>query len=388
MNREYRIAKGWRIFIYIFIPLFAIGFIYMGLSPFLEKPASQTLYIVLPLFSIVLCAFLAWGFLDVQRGKLVVQDDRIIQVSAFRTKELSAAQVKGFAEDDKYVVIHPKEKGFPKIKISTYIGQLEELRETLAERFPNLDQEQYKAEEKQLLEDDALGATEKDRMQQLQQVRKLTRVINALAWVCPLWLIFYPQPYEIAIYTAMAILPVVLYTVYHYKGMVKIDENPKSAFPNLSTALLLPTIALMLRALLDYSIFEYSQLWIYVGICTALLYSLTLYLTKAYADKKQLAKSLLVLIFLGGYSYGTLVQMNCMDDQSVTQVYRANVLEKDISGGKHTTYFLKLERWGSQTKAEDVSVSKDLFNRVEEGQLMQVYFKQGRIGVPWFFVTE
>lgn len=388
MNNEFRIAKGWRIFLYIVMPLMAVGFIYLGILPFLEPPSSQNEYFIWPLVSICLCAFLVWGFLDLQRGKLVLDDDRIIQVSAFRTKELPVSLVKGFSEEDKYVIIHPAEEGFPKIKVSTYVERMEELKETLALRFPNLDQEQYEAEEQELLETETLGDTEGERMLQLEKVRKLTRTMNGLAWACGLWLIFYPQPYEVAIYTAMAFIPVVLYIVHRYKGLVKIDENPKSAYPNLASAILLPSIVLMLRALLDYSIFQYGRLWLLVGIGTLILFGITLAVTRVYKDEKQLAKSLLLLIFLGCFSYGTLVQFNCMNDQSVTQVYRTNVLEKRTSSGKSTTYYLKLERWGPQTEADEVAVSKELYNRVEEGQLMEIYFKKGRIDVPWFFVTD
>ena len=223
---------------------------------------------------------------------------------------------------------------------------------------------------------------------QLQQIRKITRIINTLAWVCGLWLIFYPQPYEIGIYVAMLFLPVVLYVVHRYKGLVKIDENPKSAYPNLATAFMIPAIVVMLRALLDYSIFQFSELWIWVVICTLVLYGITLAVTRAYTDKKQLAKSLLLLLFIGGFSYGTLVQANCMNDQSVTQVYNTTVMGKRVSGGKRTSYYLELSPWGPQTEADEVDVPRSLYDRVEEGQLMQVYFKKGRLGVPWFFVTD
>ena len=140
MNTEFRIATGWRIFLYIVMPLMAIGFIYMGITPFLEPPSHQSLYIILPLLAIGLCALLVWGYLDLQRSKLVVEADRIIQVNAFRTKELPTSLVKGYTEDQNYVIIHPAEAGFPTIKVSQYTGQLYALKDILWQRFPNLDE--------------------------------------------------------------------------------------------------------------------------------------------------------------------------------------------------------------------------------------------------------
>ncbi len=388
MSNEYRIAKGWRIFLYISMSLLAALFSYLGVLPFIEPSSDKSLDVFLLLLSMGSNAFIIWGLLELRREKFVMEEDRLVQVSAFRTKELPTAVVKGFTLEQNYVVVHPTEKGFPKIKISNYTGGLEELKEHLATRFRNLDQEAYEAEAQQLLEDETLGGTTAERELQLQQVRKLTRMVNSLAIGSSLWLIFFPQPYELAIYVGAVFVPLVLLIVHRYKGLVRVDENPKSAHPNLATAFIMPPIALGLRSLLDYSILQYSQLWIWISICTAVLFGLTLFVTKEFKTGKDIARSLLLLLFLGAFSYGALVQFNCMQDESVTQVYRASVLGKSVSSGKHTSYYLELEPWGPQTKAEEVSVSQELYNRVEKGQLMQVYLKKGRLDFPWFFISE
>ena len=97
---------------------------------------------------------------------------------------------------------------------------------------------------------------------------------------------------------------------------------------------------------------------------------------------------LFLTIFFFGFGYGSIVTLNCMYDESVPQTFQSKVLGKRISSGKTTTYYLELAAWGVQTENDDVSVSEELYERIEIDDNVNVYLKKGLIEIPWFIVTE
>ena len=63
-----------------------------------------------------------------------------------------------------------------------------------------------------------------------------------------------------------------------------------------------------------------------------------------------------------------------MEDESVTTVYNTTGMGKRMRKDKQARYYL--EPCELQTEADDVNVPRSLYDRVAEGQLMQVYFKK------------
>jgi hypothetical protein len=370
------------------MPVLTALFIYLGITPFLERPSSSAQYFFLPSLAIGFIALTAWAFLEVQRERIIITTDRIIQVSAFKTKELPFNLVKGYTEDKQYLRILPSEEGFPTIKISPYTGGLLKLKEELITRFTDLDNETLIAEEEELLQDETLGTTEEERSVQLKQIRKTTRICNTTAWVISIWLFLYPRPYELLVYGTMAFFAIVLYILYKNKGLIRIDEKPKTAYPNLANAIILPSLMIMLRALLDFDIFDYHRLWQWVIAGTLALFTFILYSTRAFTNKKQIASNLIYLIFTAAFNFGAIVETNCLPDTSQPQHYTTPVLDKRVSKGKTTTYYLKLSAWGSKIEPDDVSVNKSLYDRVGIGDNVHVYLKQGALHIPWFIVTD
>ncbi len=389
MNPEYRLAKGWRLFVYLFMPVLAAVFIYLAITPFLEKPSAPSHYFIFPALALLFIALTAWAFIELYKERIIIGNDRIIQISAFKTKELPFNLVKGYTEDQQqYLRILPFQEGFPVIKISPYTGRLHELKEELAQRFTDLDAETLLAEEQELLQNETLGNTEEERRLQLEETRKTTRIVNTTAWVLSLWLLFYPRPYQLLVYSIITLFAFVLLVLYRHQGLIRIDEKPRSAYPSLASALTLPSIVLMLRSLLDYDIFDYHRLWSWVGAGTVALFVFLIYTTKAYANKKQFIASLFFLIFAAAFSFGTIVQVNCLQDTSLPRQFTAQVLEKRISKGKTTTYYLQLDAWGPQTQTGEISVPKSFYDRISINQKVQVHLKQGTLHIPWLFVTE
>jgi len=62
------------------------------------------------------------------------------------------------------------------------------------------------------------------------------------------------------------------------------------------------------------------------------------------------------------------------------------VLNKRISSGKSTTRYVELSTWGQQKEVDEVSVGKKLYNSIEVGSIVKIYFRNGKLGIPWFIV--
>ncbi|MEO9480102.1 MAG: hypothetical protein ABJO28_14475 [Maribacter dokdonensis] len=118
--------------------------------------------------------------------------------------------------------------------------------------------------------------------------------------------------------------------------------------------------------------------------------ALVVFGTKEFKFKKakDYFSVLSLTIFFFGFGYGSMVTLNCMYDESVPQTFQSKVLDKRISSGKTTTYYIELTAWGTQTENDDVAVSEELYKRIEIDDNVNIYLKKGLIEVPWFIVTE
>lgn len=119
--------------------------------------------------------------------------------------------------------------------------------------------------------------------------------------------------------------------------------------------------------------------------------ALVVFGTKAFKFKKakDYFSALFLTLFFFGFGYGSIVILNCTYDDSVPESYTSKIIDKRISTGKMTTYYLELKAWGPQTKDDDVSVSKELYENLEiNNNNVNIYLKKGRFNIPWFIVTE
>jgi uncharacterized membrane protein len=87
------------------------------------------------------------------------------------------------------------------------------------------------------------------------------------------------------------------------------------------------------------------------------------------------------------YAYGAILEANALLDQSRPQVFETTIVGKHKSGGKTTTYYLRLKPWGPREEEDDVSVSSELYDATAPGQRVCVVFRKGALEIPWFVVS-
>lgn len=391
--KEYKIAKGWAIFIYIVAVLFITPFIFLlflPLMPGMENEVTPDLYWFLALMSIAIISIVVIAVIDTYKGKFVIDKNRIFSVGAFSTKELMLNEIKGYRVTDKFLFIESKDENKKRIKISTYFAHTNGIKEWLSTNYSDLDVLQAKIEKEEILKNQEFGINTQEREANLTKAFRTSKILNWTGGLIAGWTLFFPTPYEYAILASIAFPIICLIILKYYKGLIRVDEQKAKTYPTIFWAIFSSSIGLSLRALLDFHIYDYSKLWL-----PSIVILLT-YLTVLYSGNKEFTKNdskanftiLGLAIFIYAYSYGAVVTLNCVYDKSEPTLYNASVLSKRVTTGKTTTYYIQLTPWGTEQENKEVSVPKDLYDRLEYNEKVTIYFKKGRFEIPWFKVTE
>lgn len=358
--------------------------------PFVDEtvdPSSAFLFVPLGL---VMLTVMVIGIRDTYRGRLEVYSDRFVQYTWLREKQLLFSEVAGFREIPQYISIEsnrPEKKG---LKISTYYGNMEELFYFLEEEFPNLDAKQYQEEKQKILDDPALGLDTAERAQRLEQAQTTAQILNYAGLAIMLWLFFYPTPYVWGMWAAIILPLVALPFLFIHRGILRFDELNNSAHPSIFVALVTPSLALGLRAMLDYDLLEYRGLWLPVGIIALAFISIILLGTREldFKKPKDYFKTLGISLLFAAYGFGAFVFLNCYYEDGEPYAYVAEVVDQRISdGSRYTSYYLTISSEEKAGLVEEVEISEDLYYTLSNGDQVGVFEWPGRLGVPWRMVN-
>ena len=255
--KEYKIAKGWAIFIWVMAPLLIGLFGFLAVMPFIADEIDMTLVLILTPISIGMLTLMVCGLVDVYKGRLIIQEDRLVSIGVFKSKNLKFDEIKGYTVNEQYIFVEPNTKEKKRIKISQYIGGYNEILLWLAENYLDLNIVNEQVEEQEILNNESIGWSKENREEKLSNARKISKIINWLGGLSFAWTLFYPKPYDYAVLSAFIIPIVALITVKLSRGLIRIDKKDGSAYPSTIFAFIFPSLGLMLRSFLDYDIFYY-----------------------------------------------------------------------------------------------------------------------------------
>lgn len=390
--KVYKIAKGWAIFIYITAPLLIGIFGWLLVMPFIPgmKDMPIIFHLIFTPISLGMIALICVGIRDTAKSRVIVDDQRISLRSMFSNRELLFDDIRGYRVHENYIFVEPNAEGKKKIKISTYFEKTDEILEWLSSNYPNLDYLTIEQEQRAILESEGFGRTTVEREEKLNRARWTSKILNWLGGIVAVWTLFVAQPYEYSILTSIAIPIASIVVLKMYGGLIRIDDRRDSAYPTIFWAVLSTSLGLFLRALLDFNIFEYKNIWLPSGLIT--LFFIAFLLIGNSEFKFKMARDYFAILslslFLFGYSYGSVVVLNCYYDNSVSDQFKSKILSKRIDSGNTTTYYFELEPWGNQTEIDEVSVSKNLFDQLEANDTARIYFNKGLFKIPWFEISE
>ncbi len=385
---EYRIAKGWRIFVIVFAIVFIIGGGALLLSPFIGDPRLPVFLFIL---GILLVAIGIYMYLDTIKTKLTIDDHSVNLQKAFSTRSLLLNEIKGYRLGEKDMLyIIPKEGTGKRMQLSGYLERRSELMAWLGQHYPDVDAIEYEEETKAILANETFGFTEAERENNLARAKKISVASYAIGVVVMFWAFIYPKPYEPLLILLLLLPWVAVFITWYFKGLMRFDARKKSAWPSISFIIYLPAFAVLIRCLADYHLYTPGAIWTPV-IATALIATfISLQLCrKAVAEIKNKGAAIALAVLVAGcYSFGLIVFTNCYYDSYKSTVFDVEVTGKHINRGKSTTYYLQLAPWGRFTEDKDISVNKNLYNDVQEGQLVRIHLREGKWHIPWYFIVK
>jgi hypothetical protein len=389
MQKQYKIATGWVIFIYIIAPAMIALFVWLGYLPFQNGNFTPNWSWILIPVSLGMIFLMIYGIIEAYKWRLIIGEDSITAIEVFGKKKLKVVEIEGFTLLKEQIVVVPIDKHKKKIKISKYTKHYYELLEWFYCNFSDLDEKERVEEEEEILNNQELGRTKEERQEKLATAQKITTPLNAVAWIVLALAIFYPKPYQLILSLALIIPLIAIFIVRQYNGIIKIgQETENSKMPSLFYAIVIPAATALLKAF-DYSIFDYSKLWTLIVLLDVLLLLFMFFEQKEFSlkNKSSLLFIPLFALFFTMYSFGAVVHVNCYYDKSSPEIYTAKVISKRISKSRNSTsYYLELSAWGKQTKDDEVSVSKGFYNRMNENDKVNIEYREGTLGVSWFEV--
>jgi hypothetical protein len=318
----------------------------------------------------------------------VLFPERISIEELTSTKELFRQELRGWRirpTSPPSLILQPKDDSARKTKIALTFP-IDDQFERWLESLPCLDDEEKADSEAEISQDSRLGEYAAERTAALARGRTLAKRLSNVSLVVCLWAIFYPTPYKLLI-GALVVLPWVgIEVLRRSNGLFRVDEVKNDVHPSVASALLFPTGALALRAVLDYNVRQSAMAFVlYAGVGGVLI------LLAARFDPSLWTKRFSFAVFcaLGfAYGFGVVTEINAQFDRSVGTSYSTIVHDKHIVSGKHTSYVLKLDPWGPETKPNNLDVGRATYNSIQCGDVAQITLRKGALGLNWYYLQS
>ncbi|HMG88983.1 MAG TPA: hypothetical protein VK589_02950 [Chryseolinea sp.] len=386
-DKEYKIEKKWKVFIWIIVPPLIASFVWLGFVPFLAKQFNWVVFVILVPTSIVITLWFVYMFLDSVSYRFAIKDGKFTYRSLLLRRSIDFDDVRGYRIDDNYIRVEPKGRLSKEIKLSKYTQDAGEIMEFLRTHFEALDHTDAAKEQADILSNNEYGITEESRLSRLKQAKIVARVVNATGIGICLWLFLKPVPYDMALYSGVAFPFLVLGVLMHFRGLIKLDEKKGSKYPSVTYGYILACCGLVIRVL-DFELVDYLNLWIYsiipaLGMLLLFRMAVGKVVLEKFLDYVSIFSLAAILVF---YSVCGYTVLNCLPDQSKPAHFTAKVLEKTVSKGKTTTYYILLTPWGPRTESKKVSITRSEYDRAEVGEEVQIFLKSGLLNLPWFYI--
>ncbi|MDJ1467646.1 hypothetical protein QNI19_12355 [Cytophagaceae bacterium DM2B3-1] len=343
-------------------------------------------YWIIGIFALVLMVSSVIGILQVTNTKLIIDNEKISKRSIRSTKELYFNEIKGFRKEEKFIRIKSNTREKKDLEVTYTFEKNKEIVNWLSSRLPDLPGTNAKDEEAAILEDTTYGQTTHERERTLKNAKRISLIVNLLSLLVAMWVIIMPEPYVMLITLSMPI--VVIGVILYYKGIIRVTSTKDSGYPFIGLGVLFPGLGLIVRCMMDFTIFSYSNVWLLSFIITILLFVVVLVGSILRYRPINYTDIIASFLFLCIYGFGATLTLNCLYDISTPETYKVQVLDKSVTEGKNTSYYLTLAPWEKQPEIDFISVDIAMYKRVKKEDKVTIYYKQGLLGIPWLIVTD
>jgi hypothetical protein len=386
----YTTSLGWKAFMMIFGAAMAIGGLvaiwFIHTDPVITSEGA----VWLDLLSLASAAFGIFCLLSFSRYRVVLTRDGIEQQQAFtlrklRNHEIASWRIVQVNNNPPIIELIPKDGATKKMRISRTLRTDKVFEDWLA-AFPNQDLLDAQQLEKEVQIDSRYGSNPTERLRRLAQLRTFTEWLGRVGLAVALWGIFYPHPYRLVM-VLLGVCPLIgLAIVMWSGGLIHVDQKAKDKRPTVAYLLIMPSLAVALRAILDVSLLDWSSalaVTLFVGALFALA------AVALDTEQRRWPAFLLTMGIIGvPWSWGVATELNVQLDHGPQQGFETRVIDKHISNGKHRTWYLTVAPWGPVKESGDESVDSELYDETNVGDAVCVSLNQGALGWRWYWLDR
>jgi hypothetical protein len=382
MEEEFTISSGWKFFYGLFACGIAIGGVFILKFAFTQTPIA-----LVPAVVILSLAVLVGGQL---RKKIIISADRIAGTNILQTRELLTSNVKGCRIGPKTIVIEPDSTAYSKIIINNYsdFDSSEDLVTWLKQNFKDLDATELEAEHDRVLQDTSLGATKEERETKIKLAKWIAGIYSAVGLVAGFASI--PFDKEKAVVIILIVYPLIgIFLMARSHGLIKFLSNPRrSIYSFIFLGLFVPVMSLCLGAAMGYNVYQYTNVYIpaaVLGLAIAGLF----YLKGVNEDIPSVAGQVVMMLLTAAvYSYGTVVKINCLFDETppVLSHTTVNSKYKEYNKGEH--YYIWLNPFSPGGSAQQIEVGPETYSKYNAGDNIDIELKKGLFNIPWYYLAD
>lgn len=322
--------------------------------------------------------------------RVILTADAIEVLEPFRRRQLRREEIRGLQliytqQGISILVFVPINEQTKKLKIPLVLRTDDAFVRWYCE-MPNVDRQEFRQSEVELAQR-YLDLSPKEQYRRTKRLRRLATGVNASAIALAVGALILPSdPYHLVFAGLVAVPWVAVGMVAVFQPLYRFGGRGGDEHPDLTMALITSGFILMLRALSTLETLDWRG-----PVVLACAGGLALGGAAARVDpwfRKRHWEVLLAGLLTCSYGYGAGLELNALADQSVPRVFRTEVLEKHVNEDRNwTTWYLTLKPWGPVAEADEVSVSKALYQLMRPGDTVYVLLRSGALRIEWYQVT-
>ena len=386
----YKIDKVWRIITYVLTPVAMIPFGVLLLFPIIPDfnfDINQDVYywFLLPL-SVTMLFVIIVAFVNTIIGKFVIDKNKIYTTGLFNNKQIYFNDIKGYRITEHFTFIESISYK-TRIKLSNYYENRNEIQDWLIWNYKNLNELELIQEKQEILSKQDLGWTIEERESKFSKYKRLAKILNWSGGIIAIGTTLLLKTSDYIILLCIVYPIFCLLAILFSKGLLTIDERNEAVYPSVFWAFFAPTSVVFLRALMYFKIYNYDNVWLLTAVI-AFSFFFTLIINNRGFVFNKFEKTSTILIFsvfiVFGYSFGTVINLNCALDDSQPKKFKTIVLDKRITKGKSTNYYLTVSPWNNQKEPKEENTNETDYELIKKGDTITINFYEGKLNIPWY----
>lgn len=385
--RTYRVSLGWKLFLVGFGILFGLG----GIAGVILLPSPHGRFGTATLLADAVCAGFAglgvYFLLYAWKYRVVLTADGVELVGPFRSRRLSCEEIEGRRtvrnqNGPRTLVLVPRDTGVKKLKISLVL-KTDAMFDAWIARLPDLDQQELHRSEQELAETLYQNLPPHQRAARIKRLKLIARWINWTATGLAVGMFVLPDYHHVLIAILIAAPWIAIGLVARFQPLYRFGGKRNDSHPDLTVALMIPGLLLMVRALADAHTFDWPG-----PLMLAVAGGLPVGVAALRVDpwfRRQRLVAALTCIFTLAYGFGAGLEIDVLADSTQPTIYPTQVLGKRFNrGSRSTTYYLKVGPWGPIARDHEMSVSAGRYRATNVGDTICIYVGKGALRVPWY----